>query len=470
MMPLFVLLLFSIFASQIQPAEGATVHRRFLLNNDGSNLFWRDDLSMKLVRRHVSECPDAITTYLLCPNGIQKMFYPSAHEELSTSGVLSSLVAAGEDPFGEFIEGLKKRGFETFVTFRMNEVHNVDNPNDPNLSSFWREHPEYRVERGENPGNWMAQCLDYSLEPVRERTLRLLVEILEKYQPDGIELDWMRFPRHLSGEGDEVWGKRHHLTSVVVAVREATKNLEERLGRHIAVAVRVPTSLAGCRALGVDIVEWNRQELIDFLTVAPFLSTDFSMPIREMRSALSVRPIPIYAGVEFGYGGNPHREETLRAAALGLFDSGADGIYIFNFPCWRELQAHPPWSWIPLLRDPALLKGRDLIFPIISDRHRVARIDLPAQLPKDFAPNEEHSLSLSVPRIALANDNRPTKAILQVEPETDFEMRLNDVKLESGMEVPVGSLRSGINEIILKNIGSDSVSIASVELQLSYPM
>lgn len=193
--------------------------RRLLVNNDGTNLLWRDDLTPELVQRHVAECPNAVTTYLLCPNGIQKMLYPSQYEELCAQRTLAALVAAGHDPFGEFVRGLKTRGFETFITWRMNEVHNVNKPDEPNLSRFWREHPEYRVERGAHPDNWMAQCLDYSLAPVREYHLRLIGELLDKYEPDGIELDWMRFPRHLSGTGDEVWNKRHHLTDVVARVK-----------------------------------------------------------------------------------------------------------------------------------------------------------------------------------------------------------------------------------------------------------
>ncbi len=76
------------------------LQRRLLFNNDGTNLLWRDDLSMAMVEKHAAECPDAITTYLLCPNGIQKMMYPSAHEELATRGRLPELAAAGNAPFG----------------------------------------------------------------------------------------------------------------------------------------------------------------------------------------------------------------------------------------------------------------------------------------------------------------------------------------------------------------------------------
>lgn len=425
---------------------------------------------MEMVRRHVAECPNAVTTYMLCPNGIQKMMYPSQHEELSTRGNLSKLVAEGEDPFGTFIEGIKTRGMEAFITFRMNEVHNVDNPKDPDLCTLWREHPEFRVARGENPSDWMSQCLEYSLEPVRTHALALITELMEKYQPGGIELDWMRFPRHLSGTSGEVWEKRQFLTDVVAAVRAKADVLKEKTGKSMLVAVRVPTSLAGCHALGADVVEWNRQKLVDFITTSPFLASDFSMPLKEMRDALAERPIPIYAGIEFGYSADSHSEASIHAAAMSLYDCGADGIYLFNFPCWRESQPHPFWSWIPPLRDPNLLKGHSLLFPVIDNHHRVPDIDLPAQLPLEIPAGEAKEISLRMPKLALAKSNPVKQATLTIDPKESLSIMLNGTAVGLNDDVPVEALRAGDNTLALTNTGTQSISLTKVSLALSYPL
>ncbi len=455
-----------------QPADNKkkVLQRRLIVNNDGTNLFWRDDLSMEMVKRHVAECPNAVTTYMLCPNGIQKMMYPSQHEELATRGGLPKLVQEGQDPFGAFLEGIKTRGLETFITFRMNEVHNADNPQDPNLCMLWREHPEYRVERGENPKNWMSQCLDYSLAPVREHSLALITELMEKYQPDGIELDWMRFPRHLSGSGEEVWEKRQFLTDVVAAVRARADELAVTTRKPVLVAVRVPTSLAGCHALGADIVEWNRQKLIDFITAAPFLASDFSMPLKEMHAALAERPIPIYAGIEFGYSGLPHSEESIRAAAMSLYDCGADGIYLFNFPCWRESKPHPFWSWIPPLRDPNLLKGRDMLFPVIDNHHRVSGIDLPAQLPLEIPAGTVKEITLRLPKLALAENNPVEHAALTLDSKDGISISVNGTAVGLDGDISVTALRAGDNTVALASTGTQSISVNAASLSLSYPL
>ncbi len=392
-----LLLSFPAFAAGEPPAPV----KRLLVNNDGTNLFWRKDLTLDMVKRRAAECPDAVTTYLLCPNGIQKMMYPGEVEELSTRGALPDLVKAGEDPFGLFLSELKTRKMEVFITFRMNEVHNVDKK-DPDLSKFWHAHPDWRVEPGAPLGNWMAQCLDYSHPEVQDRAVAQICELLEKYRPDGIELDWMRFPRHLSGDAEKVWSNRGMLSDVVAAIRLKADELAGRLGRPVRVAVRIPSSMAGCRALGVDLADWTQRKLVDFVTAAPFLASDFSMPIGEMRSAMGDNKVPIYGCIEFGYSAKSHSEATLHAAALGLYESGVDGIYLFNFPCWRETQDAPPWSWVPQLKDPVLLACGTLEFPLINGTNRVPNIDLPAPLPVTLQPGESRTLALTLPGTVVA--------------------------------------------------------------------
>lgn len=442
---------------------------RLLLNNDGTNLFWRDDLSMEMVRRHAAECPDAVTTYLVCPNGIQKMMYPSEIEELSTRGALPRLVAEGHDPFGYFLTELKTRGFEVLVTFRMNEVHNVDKADEPDLSRFWREHPEWRVEPGAPAGNWMAQCMDYSRPEVQEYNTALICELLEKYRPDGVELDWMRFPRHLSGTPEEVWAKRGMLTDVVAAVRLKADELAGRLKRPVRVAVRIPSSPAGCRNLGVDLADWTARGLVDFVTAAPFLASDFAMPLEELRALMGGKKVPLYAGIEIGHSGKNHSEASLHAAGLGLLDSGADGLYLFNFPCWRESRQAPPWYWVPPMRNSTLLARGALEFPLINGHHRIGGVDLPAPLPVTLGPGESAELPLRLPAAAVEGFESVLAAALNLEAEGALEAAFNGAAPGVGGSLPADAVRAGENTLHLRNTGADPVTLNRAALALTLP-
>ena len=125
--------------------------------------------------------------------------------------------------------------------------------------------------------NW---SLDFSRPEAAAYVCSMLREVVERYAPvmDGLQLDWMRFPRHLSGVGDEVWAKREHLTRIVEMARELTK------AHGLKLAVRVPSTPRGCRVVGIDVADWVKRGLVDFVTVSEFLDTDYEMPIGEFRA------------------------------------------------------------------------------------------------------------------------------------------------------------------------------------------
>ncbi|HRU06527.1 MAG TPA: hypothetical protein P5137_12225, partial [Candidatus Brocadiia bacterium] len=293
---------------------------RFLLDSDGGNLFgrldpaaWRQD-----VEEAVRECPPNVTTYVVCSGGGWSWF-PSAIGNPPPPGhPLKAVHESGQDPLSLLLNGLKQNGKEVLLSVRMNDVHN---PTDESrIPAPRRRNPDCIVgvdEVRQGQAQWMSYCLDYSRPEVQEYALSLIREQVTLYGQtvDGLILDWMRFPRHLSGSPQEVWQKRAVLTGFTASVRRQLA----KAGRPILLAARVPPSLDGCRRAGLDIAEWTRQGLVDFLVASPFLTTDFSMPIEEMRAALGQHAVPIYAAFDMSHGDHQmHCPESLRAAASGL--------------------------------------------------------------------------------------------------------------------------------------------------------
>jgi hypothetical protein len=313
---------------------GAAAPKRILLDNDGNSTF--GTLSPDF-RRDIDEvvaaCPPNVTTYLLCP-GAGRYYYPTKvgetdprHKQLAVEH------AAGRDPFGYFLGKLRAAGTETFVTVRMNDVHEPTAADEWNMPRVRREHPDAIVDaaavaRGDT--DWRNWAIDYSRPEVRAFMLAIIGELLERYEFDGMQLDWMRFPRHLSGSREEIWAKRELITGFVAEVRALCR----AKGRQLI--VRVPTSVAGCGFLGLDVVAWAQRGLVDAISTSHFLNTDFFQPIAELRAALGQHAVPIYGGFDLEHGAQRHSPESLRAAVTGLYASGADGINIFNFPCWIE--------------------------------------------------------------------------------------------------------------------------------------
>jgi hypothetical protein len=373
--------------------------RRLLLDNDGTNLFLLDlaeDVEAS-VAAAVAECPANVTTYMVCPNGPGKFYYPTKVGEVwEDAKLLVRAHAQGKDPFGMFLQGLRRAGKETFITYRMNDVHGADDPNYSGTAEFKKEHPDYIVDAQavrERRADWMCYCLDYSRPEVREYILATMRELVTWYEVEGLQLDWMRFPRHLSGTPEAVWEKRGILTEFTAEARALTKG-------KMLLAARVPTNLAGCRRVGLDIAEWARQGLVDFLVATPFLTTDWWMPIEELHAELGAHPVPIYADIEHGHGPQAHCPESLRGAALSLYGCGADGLYLFNFACWNEYLVARPYHWLEGLEDPQGCAKKPLLFSVPHSMHRIAQVDLPGQLPVGVPAGEQVELALHVPAAA----------------------------------------------------------------------
>jgi len=399
------------------------MNTRFLLDNDGSNFFahtMTDNVEGSIAEA-VDTCPAEVTTYLLCPNGCGKFYYPTEVGEVyPPARKLPDLHARGIDPFGLFLRALRRAGKETFITYRMNDVHGADDPDHPGTADFKKQHPDYVVDpeaaaRGE--ATWMSYCLDYARPEVQDYVLATLRELAALYEIDGFQLDWMRFPRHLSGSPEEVWEKRDALTTFTRQVREVLRAKDP----DILLSTRVPTNPAGWRFLGMDVAAWTRQGLVDFIVATPFLTTDFHMPIQELRDLLGDHPVPVYADVEFGHGPQIHCLESLRAAAAGLFDAGADGIYVFNFPCWTEYIGARPYDWLSALSTPETAARKPLLFSVSHTRHRVAGVDLPGQLPASLHIGSSLEVHLHLPQPGLP----ARRALVLVHSGGDLALKVN---------------------------------------------
>ena len=125
----------------------------------------------------------------------------------------------------------------------------------------------------------------------------LLEEIVNRYDLDGLELDFMRFPYHFrighELEGGEI------LTAWLLEVRGLTDAAAKRLGHPVQLAVRVPAEPETARQMGLDAVRWAREGLVDLVTVTPFWETsDFNMPVRLWRRLLDGTGVSLAGGLE----------------------------------------------------------------------------------------------------------------------------------------------------------------------------
>ena len=349
--------------------------RRILYNLDGDSCMFLKKGSkapepmttadLKAVIQELTQPGSQVDTFLVCINA-QVMYYPTKAgtfrgmdctpeergnwppSERQRFRNVQAFLDAGVDPYAVLLGEARRHGLEALLTFRVNDAHG----NDFLRTAFWREHPEYRLAGG---------ALDFRHDAVREYVFRLIEEAVQRYDCDGIELDFQRFPTFFKdGKTEE---RVERISSLVVRVRTMLDAAGAKRGRRLILAARVPSdygrsapSYETARAIGCDPVEWARKKWVDFLTVSEFLYVRYDLPIRPWKTL--IREVPIYGGIECAEGGK--REQCLaaagyRKAAQHLWSDGADGIYLFNFFTTRERQGdafEPPFEVLKNIGDP----------------------------------------------------------------------------------------------------------------------
>ena len=246
---------------------------------------------------------------------------------------------AGVDPYAIMLAEIRRRGREALLTFRMNDAHG----NDFLRTRFWAEHADYRLPKG---------ALDFGREEVRAYVFGLIEEAVRRYDSDGIELDFNRFPTFFKGGTTEE--RIATMNSLVERVRKMLDGVGRERGRRLVLGVRVPSNYgrmpplpSTCRAPGCDPAAWAKNGWLDFVAVSEFFLERYDLPIAAWKTA--IREVPVYGGIDCMEDGKEKKHltpEKYRQAARRLWHEGADGIYLFNFfVCARAARSRPSRRW-----------------------------------------------------------------------------------------------------------------------------
>jgi hypothetical protein len=177
---------------------------------------------------------------------------------------------------------------------------------------------------------------------IRDMYVNYIAEANEKYKPDNVLLDWMRWPSFLPrGREEELSGL---LTDVVRRVRE-------RVGHPVA--CKVPITPETALGIGLDVKSWVDEGLISHLFLGTLtVSPDFDVPVERWKEIVGDIPVVVtlYSSWESGFNDmHTFTVEDARGLAAAAYWRGADGIQIFNF--FKYLRGDIP--------DDLILRGQD---------------------------------------------------------------------------------------------------------------
>lgn len=233
----------------------------------------------------------------------------------------------GVDPFAASVTRCRERGVSPWMSMRMNDTHYIDDAT--KTSKLWQQHPELR--RAERSG------YDFAHKQVRDHYLAFVAELMDRYDCDGIELDWMRFPSHFKS-GQEQKG-REHLNDFMRCAHQLAQRATAKRGHPVKIAARIPAVPEFAQGLGMDGVAWAREGWVDILILASvWRPSDTDIPIERWRELIgpAADKVLLAAGTDLWLQGTPGGRlmsddlETQRGFTTAMLDRGADLVYLFN--------------------------------------------------------------------------------------------------------------------------------------------
>lgn len=238
------------------------------------------------------------------------------------------------DYLGYRIRYGRSLGMKIFLGMRMNDCHCVDtNPDHPLITDMWREHQDWLTMPFTS--FFWGRTFDYAQKEVYDFHLAVMKEYLTKFDPDGLELDWMRSPCYFQPGTEEQ--NAHILTEFMREARKAADECAKRSGHPVELSVRVPCRPDDARRYGMDVACWAQENLISSVSPSPYWgTTDFDIPLELWRTILGNK-IKISPSMELlcrsSMINTPNLINTsdiIFGYASSFYHRGADNIYLFN--------------------------------------------------------------------------------------------------------------------------------------------
>lgn len=378
-----------------------------------------------------------------------------------------------------------------WISMRMNDLHSVDCPDRYSHSHFWRDNPQFRC-MPHDPKSQFDNALDYNNVQVQQYVMKLVNEYFELFDMDGLELDWMRFPRYFCLGTEEQGSKA--ITAMLQKIRNLADKYAAKRGHEIKIAVRIPSRPEIALGLGLDVFEWVDQKLVDQVVICTFFSsTDFDIPIKLWRRLLGTQVV-LCAGLELRTRNDlkmwdfymENTAEIVFGHAANFLYQGADRIYLFNYFDSEKPASDDTKIYSQIINDAGTLEKIEKK----SRRHVVTFMDTVApgqEGPKQLLPavcrRENPDVFLRMPLgkipsgkkayIILARADSVAQCTLTVKingelctnVETDYNLEMPpQIKQVLYFEIPFDVLHDGYNTIAVSNNSDDDFLIRWAEV------
>ncbi len=382
---------------------------KVLFSNDTTNITsckapWKDDrreMTEDYIRASVDELKDSgIDVHMLQPGMGWVPWWPSKvlpmekhtawkkSQGLRVDGWYEQQVLNGLDIAAIFVEQCRKAGQHPFFSFRMNDQHHIygNDKLEPEefekkagVYQFYKENPQWRIGADGGMGRVGALSMNFAVPEVRNYRLMQIKELIENYDIDGFELDFMRHIEMFNQKDTTSEQREEILISIVQEVRDALDAKGKKAGRYLYLSVRIPAYPEVYSRYGINL-EKLAAVPVDIVNASGHYFTDMQMKIAEMRAALPEH-VAVYEELQFTNAiGAPVKDDKGKiiswparrvtdlqqaTAAYLAYKRGADGLSAFNYHYYRGTYSQsdvagtphePPFKLFNQLTDMAWLE------------------------------------------------------------------------------------------------------------------
>ncbi len=334
-----------------------------------------------------------------------------------------------------FIETMREGGIRPWVSLRMNDAHCFDEETNFLRGDFFYESIEKGLTISSNGTDYgyFYRCMDYAQPRVKNMMLNYIREIAERYDMDGLELDFQRELFCFDYKNNRDCHKI--MSDFMREARRIVNEAAEKKGHDVLLMARVSPSIEDSLAFGFDVKTWAEENLIDAIVPAPrWAYCDSGIPVEDWKKLVG-EDIAVFAGIEtlnrdFTY----TTVEQAKAYWAGFDAAGADGILLFNMyiPCEKWTTEHAMkrnrgvWNLTP---EKCLDGARD--FTVLGQD--IASGLVPVYDPLPLVISDESTLTLVVGSIKPEN-----KLTLTIDFEGDKipEISINGINSTNIREIP----------------------------------
>ena len=217
------------------------------------------------------------------------------------------------------------------------------------MAKWKRDHPEYLMGNPfaetptDQPRFWRNIATNYALGPVIEYHFSLAQELIDRYDMDTLELDFMRFAFYFHEH--EAYVQRHVLTQLIRRIRQCVDKRNAGRDKPLCLTARVPDTVELGLRNGIDVPVWLAEGLLDGITISGGYSP-FGTPWRELVQLAAKAGLPALACLSSG--GLGRDIEVIRAAAARAISHGCCGIELWNYFYCMDFYHRPGKNPLPL--------------------------------------------------------------------------------------------------------------------------